>query len=124
MRTSSETPVLLTVPCSVMASAPSSRGRPRNASSFRAGLLVLNMIHLVSESTSPRPARHGAGRGARRRGYNAVGARMSELVDRFRDYVQTLSEESGQPLQDISEKDLQMAMTVLLVQVLRADLQI
>jgi len=49
---------------------------------------------------------------------------MSELVNRFRDYVQTLSEESGQPLQDISEKDLQMAMTVLLVQVLRADLQI
>jgi uncharacterized tellurite resistance protein B-like protein len=49
---------------------------------------------------------------------------MSELVDRFRDYVQTLSDESGQELQAISERDLQLAMTVLLVQVLRADLQI
>lgn len=49
---------------------------------------------------------------------------MSELVDRFRDYVRTLSEESGQDLQTVSEGDLQMAMTVMLVQVLRADLQI
>jgi uncharacterized tellurite resistance protein B-like protein len=49
---------------------------------------------------------------------------MSELVDRFKDYVQTLSDESVESLENISERDLQMAMSVLLVQVLRADLQI
>jgi len=49
---------------------------------------------------------------------------MSELVDRFREYVHALSDESGEALKTISERDLQVALTVMLVQVLRADLQI
>jgi uncharacterized tellurite resistance protein B-like protein len=49
---------------------------------------------------------------------------MSELVDRFREYVNTLSEESGEALQAVSERDLQVALIVMLVQVLRADLEI
>ncbi len=49
---------------------------------------------------------------------------MSELVERFRDYVNTLSEESGEALHAVTERDLQVALVVMLVQVLRADLEI
>jgi uncharacterized tellurite resistance protein B-like protein len=49
---------------------------------------------------------------------------MSELAERFREYLHTLSDESGETLEGVSEGDLKMAMTVMLVQVLRADLQI
>ncbi len=49
---------------------------------------------------------------------------MSPLIERFREYVDTLTEESGDALQTISERELQVAMTVMMVQVLRADLQI
>ena len=49
---------------------------------------------------------------------------MSPLADRFREYVNALSEESGEALQSISERELQVALTVMMVQVLRADLQI
>ncbi len=48
---------------------------------------------------------------------------MSELVERFREYVATLSEE-GEALQEVSERDLQLALIMMLVQVLRADLVI
>jgi uncharacterized tellurite resistance protein B-like protein len=49
---------------------------------------------------------------------------MSPLVERFREYVGALAEESGEALQSISERELQLALTVMMVQVLRADLQI
>ena len=49
---------------------------------------------------------------------------MSELVERFRDYLDTLSEESGETLEGVSEGDLQVALAIMMVQVLRADLQI
>jgi uncharacterized tellurite resistance protein B-like protein len=48
---------------------------------------------------------------------------MSELVERFQEYVSTLSRE-GEGLEDVSERDLQVALIVMLVQVLRADMVI
>jgi uncharacterized tellurite resistance protein B-like protein len=48
---------------------------------------------------------------------------VGELVERFREYVSALSEE-GQRLHEVSERDLQLALVVMLVQVLRADLEI
>jgi uncharacterized tellurite resistance protein B-like protein len=46
---------------------------------------------------------------------------MSDLVERFGDYLAELSAE-GDRLQEVSETDLQLAFVLLLVQVLRADL--
>jgi uncharacterized tellurite resistance protein B-like protein len=48
---------------------------------------------------------------------------VGELVERFREYVSTLSEE-GQQLHEVTERDLQVALVVMLVQVLRADMEI
>ena len=48
---------------------------------------------------------------------------MSALVERFREYVRALAEE-GDALREVSERDLQLALIVMLVQVLRADLVI
>ena len=44
MRMRSEIPVLLTVPCKVMASSPTARATPRNVLSLSAGLPVLNIV--------------------------------------------------------------------------------
>ena len=49
---------------------------------------------------------------------------MSEIVERFREYVTTLSDESAESLHTVTERDLQVALIVMLVQVLRADLEI
>jgi uncharacterized tellurite resistance protein B-like protein len=48
---------------------------------------------------------------------------MSELVERLREYVRALSEE-GEALREVSERDLQLSLVMMLVQVLRADLEI
>jgi uncharacterized tellurite resistance protein B-like protein len=48
---------------------------------------------------------------------------VGELVERFREYVSTLSEE-GEQLHEVTERDLQVALVVMLVQVLRADMEI
>ena len=48
---------------------------------------------------------------------------MSALVERFREYVAALSEE-GEALREVSERDLQLSLIVMLVQVLRADLEV
>jgi uncharacterized tellurite resistance protein B-like protein len=48
---------------------------------------------------------------------------VGEIVERFREYVSALSAE-GEALHEVSERDLQVALVVMLVQVLRADLVI
>jgi uncharacterized tellurite resistance protein B-like protein len=48
---------------------------------------------------------------------------VGELVERFREYVSALSAE-GEGLHEVSERELQIALVVMLVQVLRADLEI
>jgi uncharacterized tellurite resistance protein B-like protein len=48
---------------------------------------------------------------------------MSDVAGRFQEYVATLSAE-GQSLQEVSEPELQLALVLMLVQVLRADMQI
>jgi uncharacterized tellurite resistance protein B-like protein len=49
---------------------------------------------------------------------------MSELVEHFEEYLKTLSEGRAEEVPLLSERELQVAMAVLLVQILRADLKI
>src|SRR4029450_6036981 len=60
-RMSRERPVLLTVPCSVIASAPNSRGRLRDVVSERAGspvlmFSILSQLHAAEHEEGERPA--------------------------------------------------------------------
>jgi uncharacterized tellurite resistance protein B-like protein len=48
---------------------------------------------------------------------------MSDLSERFDDYLSTLTAE-GAALQEVSEAELQLALVLLLVQVLRADMDV
>jgi uncharacterized tellurite resistance protein B-like protein len=48
---------------------------------------------------------------------------MSDLAERFEEYVVALSEE-GEALQEIAESELQLALVLILVQVLRADMEV
>ena len=48
---------------------------------------------------------------------------MSDVAERFQEYVATLSTE-GESLREVSEPELQLALVLMLVQVLRADMQI
>jgi uncharacterized tellurite resistance protein B-like protein len=48
---------------------------------------------------------------------------MSDLAARFREYLSTLSAE-GEGLQEVSDSELQLALVLILVQVLRADLEV